>query len=104
MDEYEYHYILDGHKAIPVDFETWGKWWSTNDRHVALTKIGNSEVSTVFLSLNHNWGYEHEKRPILFETMVFGGDLDGECGRYCTWEEAEAGHAKWCELVQGTIE
>jgi hypothetical protein len=31
--------------------------------------------------------------------MIFGGDHDGYCERYCTWEEAEAGHQKAIELV-----
>jgi hypothetical protein len=32
--------------------------------------------------------------------MVFGGPLSNECERYCTWAEAEAGHAKWVEKCQ----
>lgn len=47
-------------------------------------------VSTVFLALDHGWG---EGPPLLFETRVFGGPLDGETYRYSTWEEAEGGHA-----------
>jgi hypothetical protein len=31
-------------------------------------------------------------RPLLFETMVFGGPLDGEQTRYSTWDEAKSGH------------
>ena len=29
----------------------------------------------------------------MFETVVFGGPCDWELYRYCTWEEAEEGHA-----------
>ena len=50
-------------------------------------------VSTVFLGIDHNFG--GKGKPILFETMVFGkGDLvpDNWMARYCTWEQAEAGH------------
>ena len=32
-------------------------------------------------------------RPILYETMVFGGVLDQECERYYTRAEAIKGHA-----------
>ncbi len=60
-------------------------------RRVAFTKIGAVEVSTVFLSINHQYG---KGPPILFETHVFGGALDGETNRYSTWEEAVAGHKK----------
>jgi hypothetical protein len=48
-----------------------------------------TRVSTVFLVINH--GFHGENK--WFETMVFGGDLDGEQDRYTTWEEAEHGHA-----------
>jgi hypothetical protein len=49
-------------------------------------------VSTVFLSLDHNHGFHRDARPILFETMIFGGQYDGECRRYPTLEEATTGH------------
>ena len=29
--------------------------------------------------------------PLLFETVVIGGGLDGEVKKYATWEEAEKG-------------
>jgi hypothetical protein len=42
-------------------------------------------------------------KPILFETMTFGLDIE-ICERYTTWEEAEQGHAeivsrlfRWCK-------
>jgi hypothetical protein len=47
------------------------------------------EISTVFLGLDHNFG---QGPPLLFESMVFGGEDDGEMVRYSTWEEAETGH------------
>ena len=54
--------------------------------------IGESRVSTVFLAIDHN----HARRgaPIVFETMVFGGPLDGDQWRYCTLDEAKEGHAE----------
>jgi hypothetical protein len=56
------------------------------------------EVSTVWLGFNHNWMPDG---PIkIFETMIFGGDLDLEQWRYSTEEEALAGHAETCKLVQ----
>jgi len=45
-------------------------------------------VSTVFLGLDHSV----RGPPQLFESMVFGGPLDGTQHRYSTWEEAERGH------------
>jgi len=59
-------------------------------RRVRKDQIGNAEVSTVFLVINHNFGLEGP--PLIFETRVFGGDLDGEQWRYSTEAEAIAGH------------
>lgn len=60
--------------------------------------IGEVLVSTVFLGINHN--FLGEGRPILFETMVFGGEHDQEQERYCTEQEALAGHERWCAVVR----
>ncbi len=87
-------YILDGHKPIPCDdLMVWAKWFETADREVAKTSISDEiTVSTVFLGLNHNHG---DVKPLLFETMIFGGELDEQIERYSTWEEAEKGHKRW---------
>lgn len=88
------HYILKGHKVVPCeDINEWGKWFATADRKVAQTKIGDIEISTVFLGLNHN--YLNRDSPLVFETIAFGGPRDGEMERYSTWEEAEMGHERW---------
>lgn len=85
------HYILEGHEAKKADLMTWARWFESNrlNRHVKNEEINGVRVSTVFLGLDHNWG---EGRPLIFETMVFGGKLDQEQERYSTWDEAEAGH------------
>jgi hypothetical protein len=54
------------------------------------------EVSTIFLTC------EAGKRggmPVLFETMIFGGDYDEYTERYCTWDEAEAGHEATVQMI-----
>ena len=91
-------YILDGKKAVPCDdlFE-WGKEMQKQNRRVAKDNIGDIEVSTVFLGLNHNFG---DGDPLLFETMVFGGKLDGGMDRYSTWEEAVIGHKAMLKRVK----
>lgn len=91
------HYILEGHKAVPVDLMTWARGFERADRIVAKTDVGDSKVSTVFLGLDHSWG---DGPPMIFETLVFGGPLAGEMERYSTWEEAEAGHAAMVERVR----
>ena len=74
------------------------------DRRVGETHINDVTVSTVFLGMDHRYGSDGP--PVLFETMVFGGELDQEQEHYCTWDEAVAGHEAMCTLVkasQGTI-
>lgn len=66
-------------------------------RRVASTEVGLSWVSTVFLVHDHQYG---DGPPLLFETLVFEGVLDGECERYATWEEAERGHAEMVRRVR----
>lgn len=91
MQKTEY-YILRGKKAFPCnDVIKWAEWFEKNQdkKIVAKTSVDNSSISTVFLGLNHRFGVG---RPLIFETMVFGGPLDGEMARYSTWKEAEAGH------------
>lgn len=92
------YYILDGHKAVPCnDYFKWGEWHRTADRKVKREMVGESDVSTVFLGLDHSYG---DGPPVLFETLVFDGPLDMEMDRYETWEEAEKGHAAMVERVK----
>lgn len=84
-------FILDG-KRNPVPAKStieWAEWFRCNDKRIAYTEIGNVRVSTVFLGIDHGW---FEGPPILFETMIFGGEHDGEQRRYETWGEALKGH------------
>jgi|TARA_Y100000310_G_scaffold69469_1_gene64960 hypothetical protein len=65
-------------------------WSGADERRVGLDKVGSYEVSTVFLNIDHNFGFEGG--PILFETMVFDDSDDLLCHRYRTWAEASEGH------------
>ena len=56
-------------------------------------------VSTVWLGMDHSFG---DGPPLIFETMVFGGELDQECDRYTTEEQAQQGHAAMVARVQRT--
>jgi hypothetical protein len=89
-------YILDGHTPIRcTDLLAWGRWLETadDDRIVAQTTYDGARISTVFLGLDHAFVPTEPHVPILFETMIFGGEHDGYQQRYATWAEAEAGHA-----------
>ena len=95
------HYILEGKEAKSVDLMVWASWFETADRHVAKTDIADDvKVSTVFLGLDHSFGGDH---PLLFETMIFGGEHDEYCDRYVTWKQAEAGHEKAVEMARVSL-
>ncbi len=86
------NYILEGKEIVECnDILKWGKWFQDADRHVAKTEKDDIRVSTVFLGIDHSFG---EGKPLLFETMIFGGKHDEEQWRYSTWEEAEKGHVE----------
>lgn len=98
MSEY---YILDenGEPKVITDLMEWGKWMSKADRHVADEMIKESRVSTVFLGLNHVWG---DGPLLLWETLVFGGEHDGEmerCGGLR--KNAEEMHKRMTDTIKG---
>lgn len=93
-------YLLDdNHEPYPVELLDWARWFEKNDRHVGNTVLNGVQVSTVFLGLDHSWSVALEHVPVLFETMIFGGDLDGEMQRCCTWGEALEVHRAMCRAV-----
>lgn len=99
-------YKLDDDGKTPIVVENtieWAEWYEGADeqRRVAKTHIDTDEyVSTVFLGLDHN--FTGEGPPILFETMVFGGEFDEEQVRYATWDEAAEGHEQMvARLMRG---
>lgn len=91
-------YILDDKNVVvSVNLETWAKWYETADRTVAKTNVNNDvNVSTVFLGLDLSFG---DGPPLLFETMIFGGEHDQYQERFETWEQAEAGHKVAVDLA-----
>lgn len=78
---------------IPVaeeDLLTWATWFETADRRVAATTLPWCYISTVFLGIDHSFGFSD---PLLFETMIFWpGEHGTEMLRTGTWAEAETQH------------
>lgn len=90
-------YILEGEKVIEKkDFTQWIAWMGKSDRQVRNTFVEGVRISTVFLGLDHSLG---GPRPVIFETMVFGGKYNESQERYCTFEKAVKGHEKWVTKV-----
>lgn len=94
------NYILEDKKAIPEpDFLKWAEWFEVIENRIVATDFLplGVMISTVFLGIDHS--FLSDSDPILFETMIFGGEFDGYQERYSTWEQAEEGHKKLIELI-----
>ena len=95
------NYILGDDNKTPIvaDLMTWAKWFEKSNRTVKKSRL-NSDVlvSTVFLGLDHNMGGEGP--PVLWETMIFGGEHDEYCDRYSSYKDAIDGHEKAVDLVK----
>jgi hypothetical protein len=66
--------------------------------HVGCTMIGDVEVSTVWIGIPQ--AGSTPERPLIFETMIFGGELDGHTWRYATEQEAELGHERTVAMAR----
>lgn len=97
------HYILDKDQnpVLCDDIMVWGKWYAKNSR--VLRKTHNQddsvEVSTVFLGIDHGFITYGKSRPILWETMIFGGKHDQYQERYTSRSDALEGHQKAVDFI-----
>jgi len=91
-----YHLSKDG-KITKVGIGVWGKWMDEmikNGRHVVkqtTVNVPNGDIvniSTVFTG--HD--LPGRKPPLVFETMVFGGEFDGLQDRTPSVEHAKIAH------------
>jgi hypothetical protein len=96
-------YILDnrGQPVVERDVLRWWDWFEqAENRVVRQDEVGRGvSVSTVFLGLDYN--FWERGRPLLWETMIFGGRHDKYCRRYATREDALAGHACAVKIAKG---
>ena len=94
-------YILDArdNPVLEPNPTKWGHWYETANRVVACEQIGRSRISTVFTGLDYAYG--KQDKPVLWETMVFGGLLNNELVRCSgTREQAQAMHARMVRRVK----
>jgi len=107
----EYHYVpcsieQPGSTAVrPARLLEWARWYEAREGEFTAgggrvardtDEVRGVCVSTVFLGLDHNLGRDV---PLLFETMVFGGEHDQYQERYSTYLAALAGHARALDMV-----
>ena len=93
-----YYRLTEDRKTVPCSIDEMNM--DIDTRRVRETFIGKVRISTVFLGIDHNWD---GGAPLLFETMVFGGELDESQERCSTWEEAVAMHRDMCARVRRTL-
>ena len=94
------NYILDAdnNPVLEPDVVKWAKWYETANRHVGNTVIGGIKISTVFLGLDHNFGGSGP--PVLWESMIFGGENDDYQERYTSYKRAVNGHKLAVDMVK----
>jgi len=103
------YYILDENGlAQPChSAQDWALWYERTAAPSTVRVLARDElgpevcVSTVFLGIDHNW--VPQGPPVLWETMVFGGEHDGQERRYTSRDAALQGHAETLALVTGAI-
>lgn len=96
------HYILhDGKLVEENDHATWLDWVDRCYPQVeclARTETASATVLTRFLAVNLTLA--EDQTPLLFETSVNGGWLDGQREKFATPEAARAGHLAWVDRVR----
>ncbi len=82
-----------------LSLEEWARL--SSDRtyaRIAYTQVGHLEVSTVWLGIDHGFGWT--ERPLIFETMILGAtdSEDDYQARWSTEQEALDGHSEAAPL------
>jgi len=88
MGNFMYYKLDDKYNVVPCSMEEWTVYFEGKHRLLKNTTIKDVVISTIFLGINTSGN----KKPFLFESMVFG-DSDGDyIEKYTSYDEAIAGH------------
>lgn len=97
-------YILRDREPVPVSGMREAVEWQMRNwdkRHVAYWEYGDITVSTIFLGLDHRMIFQQDMgEPLIFETMILGGEHSGWARRCGTWAQAERFHDQAMRLVR----
>ena len=104
------YYILDeNHEVKPtMNVKEFAESFENFKRRVVKNDYLENDVrvSTVFLGLDYDFTWRSitviNPKPLVFETLIFGGENDGYQKRYSTWDEAIKGHEAAVNLVNGS--
>ena len=96
----EKYILVDQHPVPEPDVIAWGRWFENakDQRIVCRTTVGDANVSTVFLAIDHR--FFGDGPPILWETIIFGGRYDEWQARHTSREDAERHHRKVVEALR----
>ena len=97
------YYVLDenGEPTPEPDQEKWNEFMVNADRRIALDRVGEIDISTVFRGIDTSLG---RGAPVLWETMVFGGPLHEQCAQYTSQQTALEGHEAMVKRVKETFQ
>lgn len=80
------YYDYDGNR---IDVNEWLVLWQ-GDRTIQVQNYDRGKISTVWIGLDQGFGFT--EKPLIYETMIFGGKFDGHEWRAATREEALENH------------
>lgn len=72
-------------------------------KHIGYTTIEDEKISTVFLHFDHSLDFitpKEPSKPVLFESMIFGGLYNDYQRRYHTYDEALEGHKNLVKALE----
>jgi hypothetical protein len=96
------YYKLEGHTPVVAEsFIDWCLWMVSADTRVMVNEIREVMVSTRFIGINLD--PQQSGEPMIFETLVMGGVLNGKRNHWSTWDMAVQGHLKICAQVHCTF-
>ncbi|YAG07716.1 hypothetical protein NSTC731_04042 [Nostoc sp. DSM 114167] len=100
------YYKLDGETPVAVEsFMEWSLWMMSAKTIVMINELKDSIISTRFVGIDLNPGSCNSgSKPMVFETLVMGGAMDGKKNLYPTWDEAIQGHLKICTQIFKLLE
>jgi len=100
---HKYYRLSDNNEVEECDADKCEEFLLSGRKIIKQEDVGDYWVSTVFLCIDHNWGFREEKRPVVFETMIKNKDKwENYQERYCTYADALNGHNAVVEkLKQG---
>jgi len=102
--EWSYYKLDEAGEPVPCEnILEWAAWFAQNheSRVVVKTELpSGTTVSTVFLGIDHGF---RGGDPVLWETMMFGGNYDLACDRYRSRRDAIVGHEMWVLVAKGEM-